>query len=191
MVSSQKLWPIDHEAWGWSRQVLEYSRTPLIRIIWDKSNGNAEYPHYWIFLWKYATLAVWRGKKIPQMAYWDYKFIYIQIIIIIIIIITYLLTYLGHEVAQWLRHWATNQKVAGSIPNGGIGIFHWHNPSSRTMALEWTQPLTDPIFQNKSAYEGGKVVRPTHRATFTPRNYSWCSSWSARGWWRGEGGVSM
>jgi len=30
---------------------------------------------------------------------------------------------------------ATNQKVAGSIPDGVIGIFHWHNPSDRAMAL--------------------------------------------------------
>jgi hypothetical protein len=27
-------------------------------------------------------------------------------------------------VVQWLRHCATNQKVAGSIPDGVIGIFH-------------------------------------------------------------------
>jgi hypothetical protein len=27
-------------------------------------------------------------------------------------------------VAQWLRYCATNQKVAGSIPDGVIGIFH-------------------------------------------------------------------
>ena len=25
--------------------------------------------------------------------------------------------------------------VAGSIPDGAIGIFRWHNPSGRTMAL--------------------------------------------------------
>jgi hypothetical protein len=37
-------------------------------------------------------------------------------------------------VAQWLRYCATNRKVAGSIPDGVIGIFHWHNPSDRTMA---------------------------------------------------------
>jgi hypothetical protein len=30
----------------------------------------------------------------------------------------------GHTVAQWLRHCATNQKVAGSIPDGVLGIFH-------------------------------------------------------------------
>jgi len=29
-----------------------------------------------------------------------------------------------------LRHWATSRKVAGSIPDGVIGIFHWHNPSA-------------------------------------------------------------
>jgi hypothetical protein len=39
----------------------------------------------------------------------------------------------GHAVAQWLRQCATNRKVAGSIPDGVIGIFHWHNPSSRTI----------------------------------------------------------
>jgi hypothetical protein len=27
-------------------------------------------------------------------------------------------------VAQWLRYCATNRKVAGSIPDGAIGIFH-------------------------------------------------------------------
>jgi hypothetical protein len=27
-------------------------------------------------------------------------------------------------VAQWLRYCATNRKVAGSIPDGVIGIFH-------------------------------------------------------------------
>jgi hypothetical protein len=45
-------------------------------------------------------------------------------------------------VAQWLRYCATNQKVAGSITDGVIGIFHSHNPSDRTKALGSTQPLT-------------------------------------------------
>ena len=31
---------------------------------------------------------------------------------------------LGAAVAQWLRCCATNRKVAGSIPDGVIGIFH-------------------------------------------------------------------
>ena len=31
---------------------------------------------------------------------------------------------LGTAVAQWLRCCATNRKVAGSIPDGVIGIFH-------------------------------------------------------------------
>ena len=29
----------------------------------------------------------------------------------------------GRAVAQWLRHYATNRQVAGSIPDGVIGIF--------------------------------------------------------------------
>ena len=32
----------------------------------------------------------------------------------------------GNAVAQWLRCCATNLKVAGSIPAGVIGIFHWN-----------------------------------------------------------------
>ena len=35
-----------------------------------------------------------------------------------------LLTLVGTAVAQWLRCCATNRKVAGSIPDGVIGIFH-------------------------------------------------------------------
>jgi hypothetical protein len=34
------------------------------------------------------------------------------------------LIYLGHAVAQWLRHCATNRKVAGSIPDGVTEIFY-------------------------------------------------------------------
>ena len=38
----------------------------------------------------------------------------------------------GTAVAQWLRCCAANRKVTGSIPDGVIGIFYWHNPSDRT-----------------------------------------------------------
>ena len=53
------------------------------------------------------------------------------------------MSYMGRAVAWWLRHYATNRQVAGSIPDGIIGIFQWHNPSGRTMALGSTQPLTE------------------------------------------------
>jgi hypothetical protein len=33
---------------------------------------------------------------------------------------------LGHAVAQWLKHCATNRKFVGSIPDGVIGILHCH-----------------------------------------------------------------
>ena len=49
----------------------------------------------------------------------------------------------GTRQRSWLRHCATSRKVAGSIPDGVIGIFHLHNPSGRTMALGLTQPLTE------------------------------------------------
>jgi hypothetical protein len=46
-------------------------------------------------------------------------------------------------VAQWLRYCAANRKVAVSIPDDVIGIFHGHNPSYRTVALGSTQSLTE------------------------------------------------
>ena len=43
---------------------------------------------------------------------------------------------IGYVVAQLVE-------FSGSIPDDFIGIFHWLNPSCRTMALESTQRLTE------------------------------------------------
>jgi hypothetical protein len=51
---------------------------------------------------------------------------------------------------SWLRHCIRNRKFAGSIPDGVIGFFHWHNPVGRTMALGSTQPLTEMSTRNVS-----------------------------------------
>jgi hypothetical protein len=42
-----------------------------------------------------------------------------------------------------LRHYATSRKVAGSIPDEVVVFFNWPNPSSRTMTLWSTQPLSE------------------------------------------------
>jgi hypothetical protein len=47
-------------------------------------------------------------------------------------------------------HRSTSRKVKGSIPNGVIGIFHWHNPYGRTMALGLTQLVTEMSTRNIS-----------------------------------------
>ena len=63
---------------------------------------------------------------------------------------------------SWLRHCATRQKVAGSIPYGFIGIFHRHTPSGRTMVLGLTQPLTKNEYQEYFlGSKGGRCVRLT------------------------------
>ena len=62
--------------------------------------------------------------------------------------------------------WAKSRKVAGSIPDGVIGIFHWHNPSGRTVALGSTQPLTRNEYQEyflgggKGGRCGGLIILP-------------------------------
>jgi hypothetical protein len=46
-------------------------------------------------------------------------------------------------------HYATSRKVVGSIPDEVIGFFfNLPNPSSRTMALGSTQPLTQMSTRN-------------------------------------------
>ena len=45
---------------------------------------------------------------------------------------------------------ALRRKVAGSIPDDVIGIFHLHNPSGCTMGLGSTQPLTEMSTRNIS-----------------------------------------
>jgi len=49
-----------------------------------------------------------------------------------------------------LRHCATSQKAAGSIPDGVIGIFHRHVHSSHTVAMGLTQSLTEMSTRNIS-----------------------------------------
>jgi len=41
---------------------------------------------------------------------------------------------MNFEMTPIFNHCATSRKVAGSIHDDVIGIFHWHNPSGRTMA---------------------------------------------------------
>ena len=67
----------------------------------------------------------------------------------------------GTQVAQWLRRCATNRKDAGSIPDGVTGIFHWPNPSDRTMVLGSNQPLTEMSTRNISWGKNGRCVRLT------------------------------
>jgi len=51
---------------------------------------------------------------------------------------------------ETLRYIATCRRVAGSIPGGVTGIFHWHKLSGRTMALGSTQTLREMSTKNVS-----------------------------------------
>jgi len=53
-------------------------------------------------------------------------------------------------VHSWLKHYATSLKVASSIPDCAIGIFHWHNLSGCTMAIGSIQTLTEMSTSNIS-----------------------------------------
>jgi hypothetical protein len=54
---------------------------------------------------------------------------------------------------NWVNEFSFNIRIiimSGSIPDGVIVIFHWLNPSGRTMALGSTQPLTEMSTRNIS-----------------------------------------
>ena len=56
-----------------------------------------------------------------------------------------------YRIHNLIRQCATSRKVVGSIPDDVIGIFfHSHNPSGRTMALGFTQLLTEMSIRNTS-----------------------------------------
>ena len=74
---------------------------------------------------------------------------------------TYMVLIRFLAVAQWLRHYATNRQVAGSIPDSVIGIFQLYNLSGRTMALGSTQPLTEMSTRCIPGGKGGRCVRLT------------------------------
>jgi hypothetical protein len=60
-------------------------------------------------------------------------------------------------------HYATNQKVAGRTPDE-VDFFNWPNPSSRTVALRSTQPLTEKSTRN--LFEGkGRPERKVNSLT--------------------------
>jgi hypothetical protein len=82
------------------------------------------------------------------------------------------------------RHCATSRKVAGSIPYGVIGIFRWPNPSSCTMALWSTQPLTEMSTLNVSRVVRKPMRRADDLTTFMCRlswNVGASTTWSCRG----------
>ena len=89
----------------------------------------------------------------------------------------------GTAVAQWLRCCTTNRKVAGLIPDGVIGILHWHNPSDRTMALGSTQALTEMSTRSISwgVKAAGAYGLPYHHPVPLSCNLGTLTSWKPLG----------
>ena len=85
---------------------------------------------------------------------------------------------LGTRWRSWLRHCATSGKVAGSIPNRDIGVFHWQNPSRRTMGLELTQPQTEMSTRNISL--GSKGDRCVGLTTLPPSCADYPEIWETQ-----------
>jgi hypothetical protein len=68
--------------------------------------------------------------------------------VLITTLITHFYNQWGTLYSSWLRNYATSRKVAGSIRDEVIGFFSLPNSSSRNMAPESTQPLTQMSTRN-------------------------------------------
>ena len=68
-----------------------------------------------------------------------------------------------------MRHCGTSRKVAVSIPDGIIEIFHLLNPSDRSKALGSTQPLTEMSARVISWGVKAADARDDNRTTFMCR----------------------
>jgi hypothetical protein len=88
------------------------------------------------------------------------------------------LIFRGHAVALLVvTHCARKRKVTGSIPDGVIQIFHWHNPSGRSVALGSTQSLRE--MSTRHVFRGVKEAgaygwKPCHFHVLTVQK-SWKS----------------
>jgi hypothetical protein len=81
------------------------------------------------------------------------------------------------EGTRWrslLRHCATRRKVAGSIPDGITGTFHWPNFSDQNVTLGSNQPLTEISIKNISWDKDDGYVRLIILPPFMSR-FSWNS----------------
>ena len=103
-----------------------------------------------------------KTKYVPLLSLILVVVLLLLLLLLLLLVVVVVVVVVGTAVARWLRCCATNRNVAGSIPDGVTGIFHWHNPSNRTMALGSTQPLTEMSTGSISlGYKGGRCVRLT------------------------------
>jgi hypothetical protein len=73
------------------------------------------------------------------------------------------LTRLLHAVAQWLRHYPINRKIAGSRPHE-VNEFCQFNPFGRSRPWGSTQPLTEMSTRSRKIMFLGSIARPVRRA---------------------------
>jgi hypothetical protein len=72
---------------------------------------------------------------------------------------------LRFETPERNSHYATSPKVAGSIPDEVIRIFSWPNPSSSTVALGSTQPVTEMSTRNLPGGKGRPACKADNLTT--------------------------
>jgi hypothetical protein len=65
----------------------------------------------------------------------------------------------GVRSISWFRYYATNRKVGGSIPDEVRWIFNIRNPSSCSMIMSLTWPLTVLSTRNLPGAKRGRRIR--------------------------------
>jgi len=112
--------------------------------------------HLLVMVWKSLRPHCLKNKKKIALKYCAYK----RVIMSMMVFSGFLRELGSLWWYSWLRNCTANWKVVGSILDSVTGIFHWCNPSSCTVALGLTQPLTEMNTRNISL----GVRRPVLRA---------------------------
>jgi hypothetical protein len=89
--------------------------------------------------------------------------------------------YIRIRCTRWrtcLRHYAKSWKVAGSIPDGVNGTFHWHNPFGRTMALRVHSASNRN--DNQEYFLGGKGSRCLGLTALPPSCADYLETWESQ-----------
>jgi len=92
---------------------------------------------------------------------WGSKLLLLLLLLLVVFVVV------GTTVAQLVRCCATNRKVAGSIPDGVIGIFHWDIKSFRPHygpGVDWASNRNE----YREHFLGGKVSRCVGLTTVLP-----------------------
>ena len=89
----------------------------------------------WRYSWSFTYIQIRSKVRVEQCLHSTHKFLACTATCLPYFTVQYNIWTGDTQWRRCFRHYATSRKVADSIPDGVIGIFQWHNPSGRNVAM--------------------------------------------------------